>query len=120
LITSFSEVDDLIDKLGADGKMVPGYIIRKDSKEEAPYDDFAPLKLRQFEGRATVEFESLDKAMDAYFAVAEDQKIEAQKVQQQKAAISKVERVKRGHEASIKALQEEEAAQYSELHVPPP
>jgi predicted ribosome quality control (RQC) complex YloA/Tae2 family protein len=118
LLKEFAEVDDLIEKLGADGKMVPGYVIRRDSKEDSPYDDFAPLKLRQFEGRATVDFESLDKAMDAYFAVAEDQKIEAQKIQQQKAAISKVERVKRGHEASIKALQEEEAAQYSENCAP--
>ena len=50
--------------------------------------------------------------MDAYFSLVEGQRIEQQKAQQQKAAISKVERVKRAHEASIKALQEEEAINY--------
>jgi predicted ribosome quality control (RQC) complex YloA/Tae2 family protein len=112
LLSALEEVDQLVANLGAEGRAVPGYIIRKDNKEESPYDDFAPVLLRQFETKAVVQFDSLDKAMDAFFTVAEGQRIEQQKAQQQKAAISKVERVRRAHEASIQALQEEEARNY--------
>ena len=112
LLRSLEEVDELVSSLGAEGRPVPGYIVRRDGKEESPYDDFAPVLLRQFQSKAVVEFESIDKAMDAYFTVAEGQRIEQQKAQQQKAAVSKVERVRRAHEASIQALQEEEARNY--------
>eukprot|EP00291_Cryptomonas_curvata_P029551 CAMPEP_0172206696 /NCGR_PEP_ID=MMETSP1050-20130122/33373_1 /TAXON_ID=233186 /ORGANISM="Cryptomonas curvata, Strain CCAP979/52" /LENGTH=363 /DNA_ID=CAMNT_0012885831 /DNA_START=110 /DNA_END=1198 /DNA_ORIENTATION=+ len=112
LFLSLEEVDELISNLGAEGRAVPGYIVRRDNKEDSPYDDFAPVLLRQFQTKSIVQFDCLDKAMDAYFTVAEGQRIEQQKAQQQKAAISKVERVKRAHEASIQALQEEEARNY--------
>jgi len=115
LLTSLKEVDAVVGGMMTQegGASIPGIIIRKSASEDSPYDDFSPIPLRQFEGRARIEFESLDKAMDAYFTVAEDQKLEAQKVQQQKAAISKVERVKKGHEASIKALTDEAESNYN-------
>eukprot|EP00282_Hemiselmis_andersenii_P032768 CAMPEP_0169451756 /NCGR_PEP_ID=MMETSP1042-20121227/13868_1 /TAXON_ID=464988 /ORGANISM="Hemiselmis andersenii, Strain CCMP1180" /LENGTH=638 /DNA_ID=CAMNT_0009563691 /DNA_START=64 /DNA_END=1977 /DNA_ORIENTATION=- len=110
LLGALREVDGVIDGLmhSEGGAIIPGIIIRKGAAEDSPYDDFAPIELRQFMGRATERFESFDKAMDAYFTVAEDQRLEQQKIQQQKAAVSKVERVKKGHEASIRALKEEE------------
>lgn len=115
LLAALQEVDSVVDGMMTNegGAVIPGIVIRKSAAEDSPYDDFSPIPLRQFQGRATVEFESLDKAMDAYFTVAEDQKLEAQKVQQQKAAISKVERVKKGHEASIKALNDEADNNYT-------
>jgi predicted ribosome quality control (RQC) complex YloA/Tae2 family protein len=64
-------------------------------------------------GRAVVEFPSFDRAMDAYYTVAEDQKLEAQKAQQKKAALSKVERVRKAQEDSIRRLQEEEEANFA-------
>uniref|UniRef100_A0A0C3U817 NFACT RNA-binding domain-containing protein n=2 Tax=Geminigeraceae TaxID=589343 RepID=A0A0C3U817_GUITC len=108
----FKEVDDMIANLTDGGKMIEGVLVRKGAGEDSPYDDFGPVVLRQYAGKKLDMFDSFDKAMDAYFSIAEDKKLEQQKVQQKKAAVSKVERVKRAHEASIQALQEEEAENY--------
>ena len=43
LLRSLEEVDELVSSLGAEGRPVPGYIVRRDGKEESPYDDFAPV-----------------------------------------------------------------------------
>ncbi|MGB1606822.1 MAG: NFACT RNA binding domain-containing protein, partial [Promethearchaeia archaeon] len=114
LLTAFESVDGIIDGLAAssEGQTVPGVIIRKAADEESAYDDFAPVVLKQHAGKALVHFESFDKAMDAFFTVLEDKKIIEQKVQQQKAAIGKVERVRKAHEASVAALESEKDTQY--------
>jgi hypothetical protein len=62
-------------------------IIRKDATDASAYDEFSPVVLRQHEGKAVVEFESFDKAMDAFFTIVEGRKIEEQKAQQKKAAL---------------------------------
>ncbi len=98
----------MIEGLSAEGKVVPGFVVRKNENAESSFDDFGPILLRQFQGRAVTEFESFDKAMDAYLTVAEDKRQEQQVEQQQKVAVSKVERVRKAHEAQVQALQEEE------------
>ena len=113
LLEAFRVVDGMIDGLTSDTQQqVPGVIVRKDGGEDSAYDDFGPLVLKQHEGKAIVHFDSFDRAMDAFFSVSEDKKIEQQKVQQQKAAISKVERVRKAHEASVAALEGEKDSQF--------
>ena len=113
LLKAFESVDGMIDGLSSsETQLVPGVIVRKGAGEDSPYDDFGPVVLKQHDGKSLVHFDSFDKAMDAYFTVAEDKKMEQQKAQQQKAALSKVDRVRKAHEASVAALEDEKEAQF--------
>ena len=112
LLKAFEVVDSMIDGLSTEAQLVPGVIVRKGADEDSLYDDFGPLVLKQHEGKFLDHFDSFDKAMDAYFTLAEDKKMEQQKAQQQKAAIGKVERVRLAHEASVAALDAEKETQF--------
>jgi len=92
-----------------------GVIIQKvesrpvvDGKEEefCTFVEFHPFLYKQHVEAKIIEFESFNTACDQFFSKIESQKIELKTVQQEKAAVKKLENVKKDHENRIKSLQE--------------
>jgi len=92
-----------------------GVIIQKvetrpvvDDKEEEffTYVEFHPYLYKQYKEKHIVEFDTFNTACDQFFSKVEAQKIELKTVHQEKAAVKKLENVKKDHENRIKSLQE--------------
>lgn len=92
-----------------------GVIIQKvetrpvvDGKEEEffTYVEFHPYFYKQYKDKHIVEFDTFNTACDQFFSKVEAQKIELKTVHQEKAAVKKLENVKKDHENRIKSLQE--------------
>jgi len=92
-----------------------GVIIQKvetrpvvDDKEEEffTYVEFHPYFYKQYKEKHIVEFDTFNTACDQFFSKVEAQKIELKTVHQEKAAVKKLENVKKDHENRIKSLQE--------------
>ena len=78
-------------------------------KEFATYIEFHPYLFQQYENRSFLKFEDFKTACDQFFSQIESQKIEMKTVQQEKAALKKLDNVKKDHENRIKSLQELQA-----------
>eukprot|EP00118_Oscarella_pearsei_P019202 m.202712 g.202712 ORF g.202712 m.202712 type:complete len:817 (+) comp39615_c0_seq24:917-3367(+) len=92
-----------------------GYIIRKqqeriktDSSSSSDklltYQEFHPVLLRQHELAHLVEFPTFDKAVDNFFSQLGSQKLDVKALQQEKAAMKKLENVKKDHERRLEML----------------
>jgi len=79
-----------------------------DGKEEEffTFIEFHPYCYKQYKDKHIVEFDSFNTACDQFFSQVEAQKIELKTVHQEKAAVKKLENVKKDHENRIKSLQE--------------
>jgi len=79
-----------------------------DGKEEEffTFIEFHPYCYKQYKDKHVVEFDSFNTACDQFFSKVEAQKIELKTVHQEKAAVKKLENVKKDHENRIKSLQE--------------
>ena len=78
-------------------------------KEFASYIEFHPYFFQQYQDRSVVKFDDFKTACDQFFSQIEAQKIELKTVQQEKAALKKLDNVKKDHESRIKSLQELQA-----------
>jgi len=68
--------------------------------------EFHPYFYQQYKEKHIVEFDTFNTACDQFFSKVEAQKIELKTVHQEKAAVKKLENVKKDHENRIKTLQE--------------
>ncbi len=59
--------------------------------------------------RPFLEFPTFDRAIDEFFSQLESQKLELKAMQQEKAALKKLENVRKDHEQRIEKLQSEQA-----------
>ena len=84
---------------GADGEQ----------QEFHTYIEFHPYLFQQYLDKNVLKFDDFKTACDQFFSQLEAQKIEMKTVQQEKAALKKLENVKKDHENRIKSLQELQA-----------
>lgn len=75
-------------------------------EEFMTYVEFHPYFYQQYKEKHIVEFDTFNTACDQFFSKVEAQKIELKTVHQEKAAVNKLDRVKKDHENRIKTLQE--------------
>ena len=80
-----------------------------EEKEFATYVEFHPYLFQQYQDRSVLKFDDFKTACDQFFSQIESQKIEMKTVQQEKAALKKLDNVKKDHENRIKSLQELQA-----------
>ena len=78
-------------------------------KEFSTYIEFHPYLFQQYQDRSILQFDDFKTACDQFFSQIESQKIEMKTVQQEKAALKKLDNVKKDHENRIKSLQELQA-----------
>lgn len=78
-------------------------------KEFSTYIEFHPYLFQQYQDRSILKFDDFKTACDQFFSQIESQKIEMKTVQQEKAALKKLDNVKKDHENRIKSLQELQA-----------
>jgi len=83
-------------------------VVDGDGKEEEffTFIEFHPYLYKQYKDKHIVEFDTFNTACDQFFSKVEAQKIELKTVHQEKAAVKKLENVKKDHENRIKSLQE--------------
>ncbi|XP_076463782.1 ribosome quality control complex subunit NEMF-like [Babylonia areolata] len=96
-------------------KPCKGYIIQKvdkkpnpkegESAELAIYDEYHPFLFKQMARKPNIEFDIFDKAVDEFFSKLESQKLDVKVLQQEKAALKKLDNVKKDHERRINELQ---------------
>lgn len=91
-----------------------GYIIQKKEKRPAAseskedlltYDEFHPRLFKQHTEKPYQEYDSFNQAVDEFFSKLEGQKMDMKTVQQEKAALKKLENIKKDHEKRIEQLQ---------------
>ncbi|EDQ92617.1 uncharacterized protein MONBRDRAFT_628, partial [Monosiga brevicollis MX1] len=78
--------------------------IRLAEGDEAPVlvlDDVIPFMMKQFEDRPHIHLPSFDRAIDRYFSELETQKLQMRAMQQEAAALKKLEAVKASHEKHV-------------------
>ena len=78
-------------------------------QEFSTYIEFHPYLFKQYEDKSVLQFDDFRTACDQFFSQLEAQKIELKTIQQEKAAMKKLENVKKDHENRIKSLQELQA-----------
>ena len=92
-----------------------GFIIQKkekraptsESKEDLlTYDEFHPMLFKQHIEKPRLEFDSFNQATDEFFSKIEGQKMDMKTIQQEKAALKKLENIKKDHEKRIEQLQQ--------------
>ncbi|KAL8598247.1 hypothetical protein ACOMHN_035197 [Nucella lapillus] len=99
-------------------KPCKGYIIQKIDKKPNPkdgepselavYDEYHPFLFTQMVKKSHVEFDIFDKAVDEFFSKLESQKLDLKVLHQEKAALKKLDNVKKDHEKRINELQKEQ------------
>ncbi|KAK7505562.1 hypothetical protein BaRGS_00003307 [Batillaria attramentaria] len=99
-------------------KPCKGHIIQRVDRKPNPkdgeavqlttYDEFHPYLFRQLESKSHVEFDMFDSAVDEFFSKLESQKLDMKVLQQEKAAMKKLDNVKKDHEKRINELQKEQ------------
>ncbi|KAL0269425.1 UNVERIFIED_CONTAM: hypothetical protein PYX00_007165 [Menopon gallinae] len=113
LHTALIEADSIMNE--AVSKPMKGYIIQKVEKRpttDGGFEDclvneeFHPYLFRQHANRPYVEFDSFDKAVDSFFSTLEGQNIFMKAIVQEKAAMKKLENVRRDHDQRLKQLEE--------------
>lgn len=77
-----------------------------DGEEFYSYVEFHPYLFKQFEDKPILKFDDFKTACDQFYSQLEAQKIELKTIQQERAALKKLENVKQDHENRIKSLQE--------------
>merc|ERR1719348_126923 len=80
-----------------------------DGEEFYSYVEFHPYLFKQFEDKPILKFDDFKTACDQFYSQLEAQKIELKTIQQERAALKKLENVKQDHENRIKSLQELQA-----------
>lgn len=117
---SMEEVDRLVERLNSAEQLVKdeqrlGVIVQKVETRPRPeggeqefftFIEFHPYLFSQHADKSVVKFDSFNTACDQFFSQVEAQKIELKTVQQEKAAVKKLENVKKDHESRIRTLQE--------------
>ena len=78
-------------------------------QEFCTYIEFHPYLFTQYQDKSVLRFDDFKTACDQFFSQLEAQRIEMKTVQQEKAALKKLENVKKDHETRIKTLQEIQA-----------
>ncbi|XP_041351637.1 nuclear export mediator factor Nemf-like [Gigantopelta aegis] len=116
LLLAIEEAEKLLEKLQSENTR--GFIIQKKDKrpitkgdeeqEIITYEEFHPLLLRQHENKLYAEFDSFDSAVDEFFSKVESQRLDIKTLQQEKAALKKLENVRKDHEKRINELQKEQ------------
>lgn len=113
-IVKLSEALTGIDKFLQDTPS-KGFIVQKVETRPLPeggeeefftFQEFHPYLYNQYQGKSVVEIETFNTACDQFFSKLEAQKIELKTIQQEKAAVKKLENVKKDHENRIRSLQE--------------
>lgn len=83
-----------------------------DEAAKGVYEEFEPVLLRQHEGRPCLSFPTFDAALAEFFGKAAGQRAAAAAAQREKAAVGKLEAIRRDHEKRLGSLGvEAEAAQ---------
>ncbi|KAK3587746.1 hypothetical protein CHS0354_042701 [Potamilus streckersoni] len=116
LMSALNEAEELFVKLQSQPSK--GYIIQKAEKKPIAkqgeeeqlliYDEFHPMMFRQNEKQRYVEFDTFNKAVDEFFSKMESQKLDTKALQQEKAALKKLENIKKDHEKRVQELQKEQ------------
>ncbi|KAL3872530.1 hypothetical protein ACJMK2_035753 [Sinanodonta woodiana] len=116
LMTAINEAEELFVKLQSQPSK--GYIIQKAEKKPSAkqgeeeqlltYDEFHPMMFRQNEKQRFVEFDTFNKAVDEFYSKMESQKLDTKALQQEKAALKKLENIKKDHEKRVQELQKEQ------------
>ncbi|XP_033735846.1 nuclear export mediator factor Nemf-like [Pecten maximus] len=84
-----------------------------ESQELLTYEEFHPMLFKQFEHKPVCELASFNKAVDEFFSKQESQKLDMKSLQQEKAALKKLDNVKKDHEKRIDSLQKEQETDIS-------
>lgn len=84
-----------------------------ESHELLTYEEFHPMLFKQFEHKPVCELENFNKAVDEFFSKQESQKLDMKSLQQEKAALKKLDNVKKDHEKRIDSLQKEQETDIS-------
>ena len=108
---------------GAGDRAGEGRIVKKQTKpaDAAPgaaplefYDSYEPFALAQHAERPQAPFATFDEAVDEFYSKLEKQRVEAQRNQQEKQVLSKLEKVKSDQERRVKSL--EAGAANADMH----
>lgn len=116
LMQALNEAEALMTTLLS--KPCKGHIIQRVDRKPNPkdgepeelktYDEFHPYLFCQLESKSHVEFDTFDSAVDEFFSKLESQKLDMKVLQQEKAAMKKLDNVKKDHEKRINELQKEQ------------
>lgn len=130
LLDALKEGDEMIES--TKNNVPKGYIILsektktgEDGKQETIdiYDEYHPYLFKQHESKKYKEFSKFDAAVDEFYSAIEAQKIELKAMQQEQAALRKLEAVRREQESRVQGLLEQQLtnvrkAQLIEENVP--
>ncbi|PVD25548.1 hypothetical protein C0Q70_13204 [Pomacea canaliculata] len=79
-----------------------------ESTELATYEEFHPYLFLQLQNKQYLIYDMFDKAVDEFFSKIESQKLDVKMLQQEKAALKKLDNVKKDHEKRVGELQKEQ------------
>jgi len=107
---SLKQADDFL--LNSRCQICKGFIVQKAVQktdgEIMTNIEFHPYLLEQHKDHPFKEFDNFNKAVDEFFGTLESQKSDLKVVQREKAAMKKLENVRKDHEARIAGLQQEQ------------
>ncbi|KAJ8661496.1 hypothetical protein O0I10_002762 [Lichtheimia ornata] len=115
LMDALKEGDEMIES--TKNNVPKGYIILsektktgEDGKQETIdiYDEYHPYLFKQHESKKYNEFPKFDAAVDEFYSAIEAQKIELKAMQQEQAALRKLEAVRREQESRVQGLLEQQ------------
>ncbi|XP_060068947.1 ribosome quality control complex subunit NEMF-like [Ylistrum balloti] len=84
-----------------------------DNQDLLTYEEFHPMLFKQYEHKPVCELANFNKAVDEFFSKLESQKLDMKSLQQEKAALKKLDNVKKDHEKRIDNLQREQETDIS-------
>ena len=117
VLKAFNGAKDFLDS-NAPG----GFVVQKrETRPAAPgegegdveylsYAEFHPYLLEQHRDRPVLDLVTFDAAVDEFFSKVESQKIESRAVQQERAALKKLDNVRKDHEERLGRLRSEQAS----------
>ncbi|CAM8903062.1 unnamed protein product [Rhodiola kirilowii] len=114
LIRSVIKFEDWLEDIISGAKVPEGYILmlEKTSGKDIQvsckiYDEFCPLLLNQFKSRDSVQFETLDAALDEFYSKIESQRAELQQKAKEDTATLKLNKIRSDQENRVLTLRKE-------------